>query len=110
MNITIKKNILILISIFIIPFSSYAQDSLSTFCRRNIDSFVAVSNQLKNNPNLKKEDLEMLADKSSLNTKLKDFLKSQLIPRLLDKNPDVIKSYVNSKDSLTQCMMSVEKN
>jgi hypothetical protein len=68
-----------------------------------MESFAAVGTQLKNNPNLTIDELNTMAGWLTSNLKLREFLKVHLIPRLLDKNPDVIEIFVHSKEAVTQC-------
>ena len=68
-----------------------------------MESFAAVGKQLKNNPNLTLDELNTMTGWLSSNLKLREFLKVHLIPRLLDKNPDVIEIFVHSKEAVTQC-------
>jgi hypothetical protein len=92
------------------PFIVLAEENPTTLCLRNMQSFAAIGSQLRHNPNLKLEDLNNIADRQTSNLKLKEFLRLQLVPRLLDKNPEVIHSYIQSKDALNQCELSITRN
>ena len=61
------------------------------------------NSQLKNNPNLTIDELNTMTGWLTSNLKLREFLKVHLIPRLLDKNPDVIEKFIHSKETVTQC-------
>ena len=87
-----------------------AEEDSASLCQRTMQSFTSIGLQLKHSPNLKIEDLNNMADKQTNNLKLKEFLKLQLIPRILDKNPETIKTYINSKETLNQCELLITKN
>jgi uncharacterized protein YneF (UPF0154 family) len=72
-------------------------------CIRTMESFAAVGKQLKNNPNLTIDELNTMTGWLTSNLKLREFLKVHLIPRLLDKNPDVIEKFIRSKEAIIQC-------
>jgi uncharacterized protein YneF (UPF0154 family) len=68
-----------------------------------MESFAAVGKQLKNNPNLTLDELNTMTGWLTSNLKLREFLKVHLIPRLLDKNPEVIEKFIHSKEAVAQC-------
>ena len=72
-------------------------------CIRTMESFAAVGSQLKNNPKLTIDELNAMTGWLTSNLKLREFLKVYLIPRLLDKNPDVIKKFIHSNEAIIQC-------
>jgi len=87
-----------------------AEDNPTSLCQRTMQSFSSIGLQLKHSPSLKIEDLNNMADKQTNNLKLKEFLKLQLIPRILDKDPETINTYVRSKEALNQCELLITKN
>ena len=106
-----KKIIFLASFIFLAKsFVVLAEENPTALCQRTMQSFTSIGLQLKYSPNLKIEDLNNMADKQTNNLKLKEFLKLQLIPRILDKNPETIKTYINSKEALNQCELLIIKN
>jgi hypothetical protein len=91
-------------------FAVLAEENLTTLCLRTMQSFSAIGLQLKHSPDLKIEDLNNMADKQTNNPKLKEFLKLQLIPRILDKNAETINAFIRSKEAINQCELLVSKN
>ena len=88
----------------------FAEENSASLCQRTMRSFTSIGLQLKHSPNLKIEDLNNMADKQTNNLKLKEFLKLQLIPRLLDKDPNIINTYIHAKETLNQCELLITKN
>ena len=106
-----KKIIYVASFIFLTQsFTVFAEENPTSLCQRTMQSFTSIGLQLKHSPNLKIEDLNNMADKQTNNLKLKDFLKLQLIPQILDKNPETIKTFIDSKEALNQCELLVSKN
>jgi hypothetical protein len=91
-------------------FPVFAEGNSTNLCQRTMQSFSSIGLQLKHSPNLKIEDLNDMADKQTPNLKLREFLKLQLIPRVLDKNPETINTYIHSTEALNQCELLVSKN
>jgi hypothetical protein len=97
--------------IFLIQsFVIFAEENSTSLCQRTMQSFTSIGLQLKHSPNLQIEDLNNMADKQTNNFKLKEFLKLQLIPRILDKNPETIKTFIYSEEAINQCELLVSKN
>jgi hypothetical protein len=98
------KNIRIIIGLIflLISYHSMCEEEKSE-CIRTMESFASVGKQLKNNPNLTIDELNTMTGWTTPNLKLREFLKAYLIPRLLDKNPDVIEQFIHSKEAVIQC-------
>ena len=88
----------------------FAEENPTALCQRTMQSLAAIGSQLKHNPNLKVEDLNNIADKQTNNLKLKEFLKSRLIPVLLNKNTEAVNIYIHSKETLNECELLITKN
>ena len=97
-NIHIKIGLIFLL----ISYHGMCEEEKSE-CIRTMESFAAVGTQLKNNPNLTIDELNTMTGWTTPNLKLREFLKAHLIPRLLDKNPDVIEQFIHSKEAVIQC-------
>ena len=97
-----KIRIILCFTFLIISCSCFSEEEKSE-CIRTMESFAAVGTQLKNNPNLTIDELNTMAGWLTSNLKLREFLKVHLIPRLLDKNPDVIEKFIRSKEAIIQC-------
>ena len=91
-------------------FPVFAEGDSTSLCQRTMQSFSSIGLQLKHSTNLKIEDLNDMADRQTHNLTLREFLKLQLIPRILDKNPETINSYIHSAEALNQCELLVSKN
>jgi len=98
------KNIRIIIGLIflLISYHSMCEEEKSE-CIRTMESFASVGKQFKNNPNLTIDELNTMTGWLTSNLKLREFLKAHLIPRLLDKNPDVIEKFIHSKEAVIQC-------
>jgi hypothetical protein len=106
-----KKIISLIFAILLIqPFTIFAEDNQNSICQRTMQSFASIGLQLKHSPNLTIDDLNSMADKQTNNLKLNEFLKLQLIPRILDKDPNNINNYIHSKEALNQCDLLITKN
>ncbi len=97
-----KINFFVALVFLLFSFSGFCEEEKSE-CFRAMHAFASVGTQLKNNPNLTIEELNTTTGWFTSNPKLKEFLKVHLIPRLLDKNSDVIEKFINAKEILLQC-------
>ena len=98
------KNIRIIIGLIFLLISCHGMcEEQKSECIRTMESFAAVGKQLKNNPKLTIDELNAMTGWLTSNPKLREFLKVYLIPRLLDKNPDVIEKFIHSKEAIIQC-------
>ncbi len=97
-----KIRIILFFTFLMISCVCFSEEEKSE-CIRAMESFTAVGSQLKNNPNLTIDELNTMTGWMTSNLKLREFLKVHLIPRLLDKNPDVIEKFIHSKETVTQC-------
>jgi hypothetical protein len=97
-----KIRIIIGLIFLLISYHGMCEEEKSE-CIRTMESFAAVGSQLKNNPKLTIDELNAMTGWLTSNLKLREFLKVYLIPRLLDKNPDVIKKFIHSNEAIIQC-------
>ena len=90
-------------------FPVFAEGNSTALCQKTMQSFSSIGLQLKHSPNLKIEDFNDLGEKQTHNLKLREFLKLQRIPRMLNKNPEAMNTYIYSTEALHQCELLVSK-
>lgn len=84
----------------------HSDDTANENCEQSIKSIVAIGNQLKHNPQFKNEDLNAIVNGLTQNLKIREFLKTEVITRLTDPNPNLVNDFVSNKENIARCAAS----
>jgi hypothetical protein len=84
----------------------HSDDMVNGNCEQSIKSIVAIGNQLKKNPQFQKEDLNAIVNGLTQNLKIREFLKTEVITRLTDPNPNLVNDFVSNKENIARCAAS----
>jgi hypothetical protein len=86
---------------------AHSDDLVSGSCEQSIKSVIAIGNQLKQNPKFKKEDLDPIVNGLTQNLKIKEFLKIEILPRLINPNPNILNDFISNKENIARCTASI---
>lgn len=88
----------------LVYFSSvYSDDAVSNNCEQSIKSIIAIGNQLKHNPQFKKEDLDNIINGLTQNQKIREFLRLEIVPRLMNPNNNVLNDFISNRENMARC-------
>ena len=85
---------------------AHSDDTVSGSCEQSIKSIVAIGNQLKHNPKFKKEDLDSIINGLTQNLKIRDFLKTEIVTRLMNPDPNIVNDFIKNKENIARCSVS----
>ena len=84
----------------------HSDDTVNGNCEQSIKSIVAIGNQLKHNPQFQNEDLNAIVNGLTQNLKIREFIKTEVITRLTDPNPNLVNDFVSNKENIARCAAS----
>lgn len=86
--------------------TAFADGPVYDNCEQSIKSVIAIGNQLKHNPQFKKEDLDSIINGLTQNLKIREFLKNEIVVRLINPNPNILNDFISHKENIARCTAS----